>query len=174
MPDMLRGAVLMTMIAELSFAYNLYPKVFIPQKHFVDHLKADRFRRPCEVPPPTKSAVESIWFPINKKDLDHVSQSSEDGGQLSSDHPGFNDPIYRSRRRMIADKALQYRFGQDLPTIDYTASEQETWKIVYQRLRAASRRHAVDEYNRIVEEMERSFGFGASRIPQMHEVPDRS
>ncbi len=35
---------------------------------------------------------------------------------------------------------------------------------------AASRIHAVDEYNAIVEDMESSFGYGARRIPQLHEV----
>ena len=107
---------------------------------------------------------------MTKRDLDFVGQSSEDGGELSIDHPGFHDEIYRARRRMIADKALQYRHGEPLPVIDYTPTEEETWRTVYQRLRAASRIHAVDEYNAIVDDMESSFGYGAGRIPQLHEV----
>ena len=73
---------------------------------------------------------------------------------------------------MIADKALQYRYGQPLPTVNYTQSELQTWSTVYERLRAASRQHAVDEYTKTVDEMERKSVFGVNRIPQMQEVSD--
>ena len=114
--------------------------------------------------------IQTCWFPQTKQDLDYVVHTSEDGGILCCDHPGFNDPEYRKRRKMIADKALQYKYGDQIPVIEYTAIEESTWRKVYQSLRASSRMHAVDEYNVIVDEMEKSFGFGPDRIPQLHEV----
>ena len=31
------------------------------------------------------------------------------GAELSSDHPGFTDPVYRERRAQFADIAIKYR-----------------------------------------------------------------
>ena len=161
-------ALILDLWVETVGGYNVFPPLLTTQLPFSK--QKSTHSTPGNVDRPAQTAVESIWFPINKEDLDYVSQSSEDGGILSSDHPGFHDPVYRARRRMIADTALQYHHGQRLPTIEYTPSEEQTWRTVYEALRAASRSYAVDEYNRIVDEMEGAFGFGASRIPQMQEV----
>ena len=164
----------LTFLNPLTEAYNIFPPLFTSQSRPLDQRKCRNIIVPDSATNPVQTAVESLWFPVTKEDLDFVSQSSEDGGKLSSDHPGFHDPVYRARRRMIADKALQYRHGQKLPTIQYTPSEEHTWRTVYEALRAASRSYAVDEYKTIVDEMERSFGFGGARIPQMQEVELRS
>ena len=144
------------LLIESALAYSAFPMFgSFGQK------RADRFSREQRAAQssPLQKPVESIWFPVTKHDLDYISQSSEDGGKLSSDHPGFHDSVYRARRRMIADKALQYRYGQPLPTVNYTQSELQTWSTVYERLRAASRQHAVDEYTKTVDEMERKSVF---------------
>ena len=40
------------------------------------------------------------WFPTSLQDLDHcVQQTLDAGGDLESDHPGFNDVEYRERRQ---------------------------------------------------------------------------
>ena len=43
--------------------------------------------------------------------------------QLSPDHPGFRDAVYRARRNEIARMALAYRDGDPLPRVAYTPEE---------------------------------------------------
>ena len=46
------------------------------------------------------------WFPRHISELDHVANRTlEAGTDLESDHPGFNDPTYRSRRAKLAEAA---------------------------------------------------------------------
>lgn len=50
------------------------------------------------------------WFPRKINDLDKFSQKIlEAGGELTSDHPGFNDKLYRERRNHISEIALAYK-----------------------------------------------------------------
>ena len=49
------------------------------------------------------------------------------GSDLESDHPGFNDPVYRERRQELASIAQSYKIGHTIPHIQYTNSELQTW-----------------------------------------------
>ena len=53
--------------------------------------------------------------------------------QLDPDHPGFRDPDYRARRNAIARVALQYKEGE-VPRVDYTPEEHQTWRAVWASL----------------------------------------
>lgn len=55
--------------------------------------------------------VESItWFPLRIQDLDlFPSNVLSQGMHLDADHPGFNDAVYRERRKKIVDVAIKYK-----------------------------------------------------------------
>lgn len=54
---------------------------------------------------------------------------------LDPDHPGFRDPIYRSRRDSIARQALAYSGTGPVPDVAYTEAEHRVWREVCELLR---------------------------------------
>ncbi|WP_024802369.1 phenylalanine 4-monooxygenase [Nocardia sp. BMG51109] len=88
---------------------------------------------------------------------------------LSDEHPGANDPEYRTRRNAIAARALAYRPGEPAPRIDYTDEEQEVWRIVSAELARKHRTYAARE----VLEGEQRLGLPSGHIPQLDEVSSK-
>ncbi len=114
---------------------------------------------------------EVPWFPRHVSELDQVAGHVLDAGvELEADHPGFHDPAYRASRARIDALARAYRHGEPLPDVDYSETETDTWREVYQRLRVLQKAHACGAYLRIVEEMEAECGFGCQAIPQIGRV----
>src|SRR6266567_248178 len=66
--------------------------------------------------------------------------------QLSPDHPGFRDAAYRARRNRIAQLALSYRPGEEIPEAPYSKEEHEVWRAVWAALGPAHLAHACTEY----------------------------
>ncbi|MFE3103227.1 phenylalanine 4-monooxygenase [Nocardia tengchongensis] len=85
---------------------------------------------------------------------------------LSDQHPGVHDPVYRSRRNAIAAMALEYRPGDPVPRVDYTAAEQQVWRIVSRELARKREKYACTE---VIEAAER-LGLPSDHIPQLDEV----
>ncbi|KAJ1901385.1 hypothetical protein LPJ81_003762 [Coemansia sp. IMI 209127] len=111
------------------------------------------------------------WFPRKISDLDTFAEKVlEMGEELSSDHPGAKDPVYRKRRLEIVQKAKQYRTGQPLPRIDYTEQEKETWSQVYTRLRAMHPSYACREFLHVFPLLEQNCGYGPDDIPQIDDI----
>lgn len=53
------------------------------------------------------------WFPRRIRELDRfANQILSYGAELSADHPGFTDPVYRERRKYFADIAYNYKHGE--------------------------------------------------------------
>jgi phenylalanine-4-hydroxylase len=88
--------------------------------------------------------------------------------ELAKSHPGFADPVYRSRRNAIARLALDHRRGDPVPVAEYTAEEHEVWRLVSRELAAKHHRYAVREF---LEAKER-LGLPQDRIPQLQEVSE--
>jgi len=89
--------------------------------------------------------------------------------QLSPDHPGFRDAAYRARRNYIAQLALSYQPGQEIPEAPYTPEEHQVWRAVWNALVPAHRAHACAEYQASV----RRLAFVPDRIPQLREVNEK-
>jgi hypothetical protein len=64
------------------------------------------------------------------------------------DHPGFNDPDYIKRRKLIANSALSYRVTDaTISPINYTAEDKYAWKCCYSTLKKKYKEVACEEYN---------------------------
>ncbi|KAJ1946128.1 hypothetical protein GGF37_001343 [Kickxella alabastrina] len=118
-----------------------------------------------------KEADAVPWFPRKISDLDTFSDKVlEMGEELSSDHPGASDPVYRKRRLEIVQKAKEYRTGQPLPHIDYTEQERETWRQVYTKLREMHPKYACREFLHVFPLLEQNCGYGPDNIPQIDAI----
>jgi len=87
---------------------------------------------------------------------------------LGEDHPGFNDPAYRTRRNEIAGASVDWRPGAPTPVITYTQSEHDVWRTVCAELPARHRTYACHAYREAVA----ALALPTDHIPQLEEVSD--
>jgi len=69
--------------------------------------------------------------------MDNIGKTILSGGNqlINEDHPAFNDKEYIKRRNYIADLGYKYSLkDKNIPNIDYTNDEKNTWKICYDKL----------------------------------------
>jgi len=116
---------------------------------------------------------EVPWFPLNIRDLD-LTIDTLDGGTalINEDHPGFMDPTYRRRREEVVSIAKVYRHGEQIPRINYTQNEVNTWGAVYTKLQELSSKWACKEYLEMWPQMEAHCGYAADNIPQLVDISD--
>jgi phenylalanine-4-hydroxylase len=86
--------------------------------------------------------------------------------ELPTDHPGFADPEYRTRRGHIAAAGAVYRAGDPIPDVEYTAEEDGVWRTVSSQLAGQHRAHACHEYRRGADRLV----LPTERVPQLREV----
>jgi len=98
-----------------------------------------------------------------------VSPPAADSLHLPEDHPGSSDPEYRRRRAAIAESCASYEAGGVIPDVEYTAEEDEVWRIVSTELAAKHRRFACRAYLGAAERLV----LPAERVPQLSEVDER-
>jgi phenylalanine-4-hydroxylase len=89
--------------------------------------------------------------------------------ELPEDHPGFTDPAYRARRAAIAEVGRAHRRGDPIADVEYTAEEDEVWRIVSHELRRKHERYACRAYR----EGARAVTLPTERVPQLREVDER-
>lgn len=102
--------------------------------------------------------------------IEGIDKVAIDGyaGELSRDHPGFNDPEYRARRAEIAAIAESYRPGDPIPHAPYSDEEHEVWRIVTRELAVKHERYATAETLK----GKARLGLPTDHVPQLDEVND--
>lgn len=117
--------------------------------------------------------VKDPWFPRHASELDNcnhlVTKCEPD---LDMSHPGFADKEYRARRKLIAEIAFAYKYGDPIPAITYTETENETWKRVFNTLIDLIPKHACKEYQRVFKKLTEEKIFVPDHVPQLQVVSD--
>jgi phenylalanine-4-hydroxylase len=91
------------------------------------------------------------------------------GLELPEDHPGFSDDAYRARRAAIAEVGRRHRRGGPIADVEYTAEEDEVWRVVSHEL---ARKHEVYAC-RAYREGAAAVTLPTERVPQLREVDAR-
>jgi len=113
------------------------------------------------------------WFPRKMRDLDlYTLKQLEYSDELATNHPGFTDPVYKERRRIIVQIAKSYKTGHPIPTVEYSDSEKQTWKTVYTKLRQLYATHACQAVNKYLPLFETNCGYNPEEPAQLQQVSE--
>lgn len=111
------------------------------------------------------------WFPRHASDLDNCNHlMTKYEPDLDMNHPGFADKEYRQRRKEIAEIAFAYRYGDPIPHITYTETENKTWQSVFNTVKGLLKQHACSEYGTVFTMLEKEKIFLENQIPQLEDM----
>lgn len=116
-------------------------------------------------------SAKNPWFPRHASELDqcnHLMTKYEP--DLDMNHPGFADKVYRERRKEIAEIAFAYKYGDPMPHIEYTETENKTWKSVFSTVMDLAPKHACVEYRKVFKMLQEEGLFEPEQIPQLEDM----
>lgn len=116
---------------------------------------------------------EIPWFPRHIREFDKVAHRVLSyGAELDSDHPGFTDQVYRERRKLFADIAYNYKYGEPIPRVEYTEAEIKTWGTIFRELTKLYPTNACKEHNHVFPLLIENCHYREDNIPQLQDVSD--
>jgi tyrosine 3-monooxygenase len=115
--------------------------------------------------------IKTPWFPKHASELDNCNHlMTKYEPDLDMNHPGFSDKEYRERRKIIAEVAFGYKYGDAIPRIEYTETENKTWSCVFKMVKDLMPKHACMEYRKVFRMLEDEKIFVEDRIPQLEDM----
>jgi len=153
-------------------AYDFYVEFDSPGEEILSRLMEELNQKCTSVNLLGRAKQAQVpWFPQKISDLDLFTHKVlAYGAELASDHPGFTDETYRIRRREITEIASNYRYGQEIPRINYLPEEIKTWGEVYTNLTRLFHTHACRQHAHVFPLLEQNCGYGPNNIPQLQDV----
>jgi len=114
---------------------------------------------------------EVSWFPTKISDLEYLAHNVLNANiDLVSDHPGFNDRIYRQRRQELTDLTKSSTTFKEIPKIEYSDEEIRTWGVIYKKLKSSHQKYACKEYLTNIKLLEDNCGYSETCIPQGQDI----
>eukprot|EP00934_Nitzschia_sp_Nitz4_P005732 Nitzschia sp. Nitz4//scaffold106_size73319//44724//46217//NITZ4_005739-RA/size73319-augustus-gene-0.4-mRNA-1//1//CDS//3329532529//5722//frame0 len=114
---------------------------------------------------------EVQWFPRHASELDLIAHRVLDAGvDLESDHPGFNDEVYRQRRAQLTENALKHKWDEPIPLVHYSQDEINTWTCVWDRMEDLWKKHACKEFLHSLNLFKQHCGYSRDNIPQQRDI----
>ncbi|GAB6024653.1 Tryptophan 5-hydroxylase 1 [Chamberlinius hualienensis] len=111
------------------------------------------------------------WFPKKLSEFDLcANRVLMYGAELDADHPGFKDKKYRERRKFFTNLAMDYKYGQQIPRVEYTKEETKTWGNVFKELMKMYPTHACKEYLINMPLLQKYCGYREDNVPQLQDV----
>ncbi|XP_014290756.1 tyrosine 3-monooxygenase [Halyomorpha halys] len=115
--------------------------------------------------------IKNPWFPKHARELDNCNHlMTKYEPELDMNHPGFADKVYRERRRVIANIAFDYKYGDPIPKIDYTPEETSTWTAVFNTVMELMPKHFCKEYQLAFSKLQNDGIFRPDKIPQLEDM----
>lgn len=74
------------------------------------------------------------------------------------------------RREAIVEIAKTYKWGDEIPRIEYSEAEIDTWRTVYNELVALYPTHACAQFNHVLPLLIQECGYGPDNIPQLEDI----
>ncbi|VDM98072.1 unnamed protein product, partial [Onchocerca ochengi] len=108
------------------------------------------------------------WFPKHISDLDKCRHCIVKYEPTSDPrHPGYGDEAYIRRREELNNIAKAYKYGDNLPNVEYSPEEHKTWETVFRRLKSLHHSHTCFEYQQNFQQMELEGLLEPTRIPKL-------